>query len=461
MKVDSQFKVSETAINTPPVQEITSLQITFSTKVTSSPVSSCPRITSDLTFKVSEAKRKEMSESSEKLKEPEKPAKSWIKSKTVQQLFTFWTKLLNFFFCFMPEVLNFREVEPESEPELTSAKKLNSSPMTRNSRPLSQLLKSSEVVKDSSPLKQMIKSSEVVVSRPLKFLVAEEVNGEALNENASKVSQLSASTPKRVFISQVPLVPIQHLSSVPLSTSSLSHETGNRRFSTHKTKVTTSLSMKPQFSGSCIIKSHQLRWKDRFLGTSWKKRRGKRIPHQSALKRNRTSSLTSALSQSSPSKTAAAWKFRQKKPPAHARKPLLKEFASWKRRKKKLARSSPLKEVAAWKRRKKKKSLAASLESSHIWKGSSLRKVSPGRGGRRGAARGGGSSASLIGIQALSMESPEVFPVSSSSCLFLSSSSLRQGGRNATTGCSSYSSSAQSHQPAPAQLQQCNIGDTF
>ncbi len=127
--------MTKVPITSPPTQEIILLQVVSSMESTSLPVSSCPKIASDLSFfwtspeellNISEGK--EMLESPEKLKEPEKPAKSWFK-------FVF---LCYYFFCFLPNQ--------------------NSSPLTRDSRPLNQSLKSSEVLKDSRPLKQMIKS---------------------------------------------------------------------------------------------------------------------------------------------------------------------------------------------------------------------------------------------------------------------------------------------------------------
>ncbi len=153
--------------------------------------------------------------------------------------------------------------------------------------------------------------------------------------------------------------------------SSPSHEKRNRRRPVRKDKVT-SLPMKPQFSGSCIIKSRQLLWKDRFTGSGWKKKREKRSSRQS-VKKSSPHKLLRYTKESGFKKkpslephhfvksSLATWKFRKKKP-AHSRRFLLKESVSWKRRKKKsnlkfvcdLKSSSPLKESIAWKRRRKK-----------------------------------------------------------------------------------------------------------
>ncbi len=87
--------------------------------------------------------------------------------------------------------------------------------------------------------------------------------------------------------------------------SSLSHFKDTHQFSMHKAKIT-SLSSKPQFSGSCVIKSHQLHLKDRLMGTGWKKKR-KVLYHSSSSKELNLKSFFSKGS------SLMSWRFKKKK----------------------------------------------------------------------------------------------------------------------------------------------------
>ncbi len=286
----------EIPIPTPSIQQVESLRIIPSKKLIESPVSQYTKIVSELSFLWNpevENTNENVSSSNEKKNENEIEKENEIENKSESES--------EFSFFWISEETN-----------------ENSSPLTRNSRPLNQSLKSAEVMEDSRPLKSMIKSSEVVVARPLKFPVVEESNEEALNENASQASIQNASTVPRsspicetfltILTTLLYIVPIL----ISKTTSSPPHLNETRRFSTHKSKVplqtkqqfsgtcviksrqlrpkkrwspvhktkATSLSLKPQFSGSCVIKSRQLQLKDCFLGTGWKKKRGKRVSHQ-------------------------------------------------------------------------------------------------------------------------------------------------------------------------------------
>ncbi len=63
--------ISETSVTSPPTQEITSLQVASSTESASLPVSSCPRITSDLSFFWTNPEESRDTEGKEMLKSPE------------------------------------------------------------------------------------------------------------------------------------------------------------------------------------------------------------------------------------------------------------------------------------------------------------------------------------------------------------------------------------------------------
>ncbi len=145
-----------------------------------------------------------------------------------------------------------------------------------------------------------------------------------------------------ILITLVYIVP--PLISQTKNTTSPPHFKETRQFLTHKTKII-SPQKKPQFSGSCVIKSRQLR------------RKGKRVRRQFAMEKSSFRSFRSLKDSS------RSWKHRKKK---RHRIMSLKSISD---------QSSPLKKVATWKRRKKKCFLTASLELSHIGKGPSLRKI--------------------------------------------------------------------------------------
>ncbi len=239
------------------------------------------------------------------------------------------------------------------------------------------------------------------------FWSPEEVNEDVV-KCASDIVEFTLLKSNPIVLCRVPTVPIQHVPTVhrpspicdafltilivfvyiapPLISKTKYTTSPPRPFPTHKLKVTPQ--KKPQFSGSCVIKSRQLR------------RKGKRVRRQFAMekssfrsfrslkdssrswkrrkkKRHCISSPKSALSQSLPLKKAVAWKFRKKKP-VHSRRPLLKESASWKRRKKKTSlvaglelshngKGPALKRCLAWKRRKKKSRCSKGFFDEFDW----------------------------------------------------------------------------------------------
>ncbi len=139
----------------------------------------------------------------------------------------------------------------------------------------------------------------------------------------------------------------------------------NRRRSIRK--ITVSPQTKPQFSGSCVNKSRQLRPKNRITGTGWKRVRKHRVTCQSASKGSVHKKGSSSRKNSS----------KKPDPKPHLVAQVLSHKSSWKSRKKKLVhfKGPALNETASWKRRKKKATLVARLEFSYIRNGPSPRKV--------------------------------------------------------------------------------------
>ncbi len=133
----------------------------------------------------------------------------------------------------------------------------------------------------------------------------------------------------------------------------------------------TSPSKKPQFSGSCVNKSHQLRLKDRLCGTGWKMRK-RRSPHQSLMRKSSYKSLCSFKDSSHKKKISSQKlcypihrlprKRSPKKLDSNSHRSAKSSHASWKSREKKSVRfkGSALKESASWKCRKKR-----SLSKNH------------------------------------------------------------------------------------------------
>ncbi len=165
---------------------------------------------------------------------------------------------------------------------------------------------------------------------------------EDVTKCASVIAEFTSLISNPIATCKIPTAPIRNVPTVTLSLSTVSTVPtvptliSYSQFSTHQTKVT--LSTKPQFSGSCVIKSCQLHWKECLIGTGCKRRRGKRILKRRSLHKSRR--LRKRLSYK---------KETNPKPRPSIQDP--SHRASWKFRKKKrvLTRSSPLKESATWK----------------------------------------------------------------------------------------------------------------
>ncbi len=169
--------------------------------------------------------------------------------------------------------------------------------------------------------------------------------------------------------------------------SSPSHGKRKRRITAHKTKAE-SRPTKPQFSGSCVNKSRQLRPKDRLCGSSWKKKKENRITCHSVHCSPRKSSSWKTSIYRSPQKSRRSMKSssHQKKPVyiASSRKPISEShrfrrdfFCSWKFRKKKSfyknlkfklhSRNPSLRKSRVWKRRKKRRPSKKWLYDVYEW----------------------------------------------------------------------------------------------
>ncbi len=258
---------------------------------------------------------------------------------------------------------------------------------------------------------------------------AEEAEKVAL-ESTPQVENLSASVPNQVSISQVATVPIQEVSilqaSTPMLVSGVSITSApvqristlcaaspipivktsvakvptdlifssftpkmivtslrntsslqsspfgfkeNRQFPVHKSKVTPHRK-KPQFSGTCVNKSRQLRPKVRFVGSGWKRMREKLV---SVRKRKTSARKDESLGFAKSPPCKNSWKHRKKKT-VHFRRSVLKEDVTWKRKMKRSlykfdpdSRSSHLRKSRTWKQRKKKDRCSKRLYDEFDW----------------------------------------------------------------------------------------------
>ncbi len=315
-----------------PVQQVKKLWIGPPMKIVSSPVSPRTKLITDLSF-FWNPKVEDSNEITSSL--------AFLQPKPDSELSFFW----------VPEETN--EITTKNAPEITKFTTLKAKPIITFKVP-------------SPPIQRVIPVHTLVPNRITEVRIS--------SPPVQHVTSVHVVTPNHITETRITSLPIQNLSTLsPVSPTSIastsvtlptpmdliyfgiylvsspSRSKENHRRSARKTKVSTSSPTKPQFSGSCVNKSRQLRRKVRFTGSGWKKKRGPRqsLPKESPQKSPR------------PTKESSLESLRSVKGSIHKKKPSpkLHPFAkvptretSWKSWKKKSVRFG----IASWKRRKKK-----------------------------------------------------------------------------------------------------------
>ncbi len=267
LQVAPVHRVDEIPIPTAPVQQVVSLQITPSMKLVESPVSLCTNSVSELSFFWDPDMNENVLLSNENAVEIENESQSEVS-----------------FFWVSEEVTKDVVECVAGITEFTSLKPKPIVPCKVPTVPIQNVSTILVPTNQPSPICDAFLMILTVLIYVAPILISQTKNTTSpphLKEPCQLSVQKTEILQTKQQFSGTCVTKSRQFCSKKLR--SLSHLKTNRRFSTHKAKVTL-FSMKPQFSGSCVIKSHQLHVKNRFLGTGWKKKRGKRISCRSVPK---------------------------------------------------------------------------------------------------------------------------------------------------------------------------------